>query len=437
MSIRARFRHGVWGFLVVLASGAFAPAAADSFLLSAITEEATRLPLRDGVMSLDLSVEPSVNDTGSVSSESGGAHDDASWYPRIEADPWAEAFADSSRLAALIPRTPRPSYSIPINQQVQFFLDRFTRERREVVDKWFGRAGRYMEMIRDTLRDHGLPEDLAFVAMIESGFNPVAVSRAGAKGLWQFMAGTARRYGLRVDQWVDERLDPEKSTSAAAAYLRDLYAQFGSWSLAQAAYNAGEMKVLRAIRSVGSKDFWTLSRTGFLRQETKEFVPQIHAATVIGQDPSRYGFGVSEHEPTEVDFVSVPPGTSLTSVAGASGVSLETLRRLNSVLVKGVTPPGGLYRLRVPAGAGPDVQAALVDRKPTASAAARTKGGGADIHVVRSGDTVTGIAKRYGISIADLRRWNNLANDDRIRPGDRLVVDVRVAAARNAQPLTR
>ena len=107
-----------------------------------------------------------------------------------------------------------------------------------------------------------------------------------------------------MDQWVDERLDPEKSTLAAAAYLRDLYAQFGSWSLAQAAYNAGEMKVLRAIRSVGSKDFWTLSRTGFLRQETKEFVPQIHAATVIGQYPSRYGFGVGEHAPAEFDFVS-------------------------------------------------------------------------------------------------------------------------------------
>jgi peptidoglycan lytic transglycosylase D len=435
MSIRARFLRSTWGFLVVFASGAFTPAAADSFLLSAITEEAARPPLRDGVMSLDLSVEPSVNDAGSAASEAGGAvHDDTAWHPRIEPDPWAEAFADSSRLAALAPRTPRPSYAIPINQQVQFFLDRFTRERREVVDKWFGRAGRYMEMIRDTLRDHGLPEDLAFVAMIESGFNPVAVSRAGAKGLWQFMAGTARRYGLRVDQWVDERLDPEKSTSAAAAYLRDLYAQFGSWSLAQAAYNAGEMKVLRAIRSVGSKDFWALSRTGFLQQETKEFVPQIHAATVIGQDPSRYGFGVSEHEPTEVDFVSVPAGTPLTSIAGASGVSLETLRRLNPVLVKGVTPPGGLYRLRVPAGTGPAVHAALVERKPSPRAA--RPAGGADIHVVRSGDTVTVIAKRYGVSISDLRRWNNLSGD-RLRPGDRLVVDVRVAAARSAQPPAR
>ena len=436
MAIRARFLGHVSGFLVVFASGAFTPVAADSILLSGITEEATRPPLRDGVMSLDLSVEPSVDEGGSATAEVGGTHDDASWYPRIEPDPWAEAFADSSRLAALIPRKAPASYSVSVNQQVQFFLDRFTRDRREVVDKWFGRAGRYLAMIRDTPRDHGLPEDLAFVAMIESGFNPVAVSRAGAKGLWQFMAGTARSYGLRVDQWVDERLDPEKSTLAAAAYLRDLYAQFGSWSLAQAAYNAGEMKVLRAIRSVGSKDFWTLSRTGFLRQETKEFVPQIHAATVIGQDPSRYGFDVAEHAPADVDFVSVPPATPLKSIATTSGVSMATLQALNPVLVKGVTPPGGLYRLRVPAGTGPAVHAALVERKPTVGAS-RTSGR-QDVHVVRSGDTVSGIAKRYGISVADLRRWNSLAAGDRIRPGDRLVVaNVQLSANRSGSPPTR
>jgi membrane-bound lytic murein transglycosylase D len=116
-------------------------------------------------------------------------------------------------------------------------------------------------MIRDVLKARGLPEELAYTAMIESGFNPVAVSRAGAKGMWQFMAGTARGYGLRVDLWIDERLDPEKSTIAAAAYLRDLYTMFGSWTLAQAAYNAGEVKVSRAIRATGSSDFWTLAKT--------------------------------------------------------------------------------------------------------------------------------------------------------------------------------
>jgi membrane-bound lytic murein transglycosylase D len=291
-------------------------------------------------------------------------------------------------------------------------------------------------MIRDTLRDHGLPEDLAFVAMIESGFNPMAVSRAGAKGLWQFMAGTARRYGLRVDQWVDERFDPEKSTLAAAAYLRDLYAQFGSWSLAQAAYNAGEMTVTRAIRSVGSTDFWALARSSSLKQETKEFVPQIHAATVIGQDPSRYGFDVGGHSQTAVEFVSIPAGTNLTAIAKTSGVSTDTLRSLNPVLVKGVTPPGGPYRLRVPAGTSVAIPSGLTAGKsPRDPHRSPARG---DVHVVRSRDTVSGIAKHYGVPVADILRWNNIAAGDVIRPGDRLVVtDLRLSAARDGQPAAR
>jgi peptidoglycan lytic transglycosylase D len=424
------------GFLFVLASGTVSLAAAEFLPLSA-PEEAARSPLRDGVMSLDSSVEPFTDEGGSAAEEP-VAVIDRPWHPRIEVDPWADAFAESSLLTRSAPSnlpTPTPSDHTPINQHVQFFLDRFTRERRQVVDKWFGRAGRYLEMIRDTLRDRGLPEDLAFVAMIESGFNPVAVSRAGAKGLWQFMAGTARRYGLRVDQWVDERFDPEKSTLAAAAYLRDLYAQFGSWSLAQAAYNAGERTVERAIRVVGSTDFWALARSSSLRQETKEFVPQIHAATVIGQDPSRYGFDVSGHLPTDAEFVSVPPGTNLTTVAIAAGVSTETLRTLNPVLVKGVTPPGTPYRLRVPAGTSAAIQSApatsksLPERHPVMKS---------QVHAVRAGDTVRGISRRYGVTVGDVLRWNNLSANHVLRPGERLVIaDVRLSAARHGVSAAR
>src|SRR5207245_5672865 len=162
-------------------------------------------------------------------------------------------------------------------------------------------------MIREVLRTRGLPEDLAFTAMIESGFKPDAVSRVGAKGMWQFMAATARRYGLRVDRWVDERLDPERSTVAAAAYLRDLYNLFGSWPLAQAAYNAGEVKVARAISKTGSRDFWTLAQSRHLRRGTKEFVPQIHAATVIGRDPDRYGFDFDDLHPVPFATPPAPP----------------------------------------------------------------------------------------------------------------------------------
>jgi membrane-bound lytic murein transglycosylase D len=438
MPIRARFLLRVTSFLLVLASGTFGLAAAEFLPLSA-PEEAARPLLRDGVMSLDSSVEPLGEEGGSAIEDPAPPHDHFTWHPRIEVDPWAEAFAESSSLARSIPSgptPPAPSSITPINQQVQYFLDRFTRERRQVIDKWFGRAGRYLEMIRDTLRDHGLPEDLAFVAMIESGFNPVAVSRAGAKGMWQFMAGTARRYGLRVDQWVDERFDPEKSTSAAAAYLRDLYAQFGSWSLAQAAYNAGEMKVTRAIRAVGSKDFWALARTETLKQETKEFVPQIQAATVIGQDPSRYGFDVGAHAPAAIEFVSVPPSTNLNTVAKTSGMSTDTLRGLNPVLVQGVTPPGGPYRLRVPAGTSAAIQSALAPGKPVASPSRAPVRAG--IHVVRPGDTVSSVAKRYGASVGDVLRWNTLTASDVIRPGDRLVVaDLRLSVSRDGQAPAR
>ncbi|MBI3637507.1 MAG: transglycosylase SLT domain-containing protein [Candidatus Rokubacteria bacterium] len=351
----------------------------------------------------------------------------------IDRDPWAEAFAESARLNVRPQRVSDvPGFPIVMNPQVQAFLDRFTGSRREVVTLWLSRSGHYLGMIREVLQDHGLPEDLAFVAMIESGYNPLAVSRAGAKGLWQFMAGTARGYGLRVDQWVDERLDPHKSTVAAAAYLRDLYRQYGSWSLAQAAYNAGEGAVTRAVRRLGTSDFWTLARSAMLRRETKDFVPQIHAATVIGRDPGRYGFELQDHSPTDVDIVSVPPSTNLKSLATAAGVSSEMLKGLNPALVRGVTPPGARYDLRVPFGTRDGVVAALA--RPGAPVMARRVPGDLataanGVHVVQPRDTISGIAKAYGVKIDDLLRWNRLTRQDRIRPGDRLhVADLHASA---------
>jgi membrane-bound lytic murein transglycosylase D len=317
------------------------------------------------------------------------------------------------------------NYPIVTNSQVGFFIDRFTRERREVINTWLGRSGRFISMIRDTLKKHGLPEDLAFTAMIESGFNPVATSHAGARGLWQFMAATAKRYGLRVDQWVDERLDPEKSTAAAAAYLRDLYNLFGSWFLAQAAYNAGEATVARAIRATGSSDFWALARTGFLRRETKEFVPQILAATQIGRDPDRFGFEPILPSPAPVERITVPGSTDLQWLSSSAGISVDALRSLNPVLVQGVTPPGGAFELNVPPGTRSHVLAALerprrVTTSSSGSGVGRASSDAQAIHVVRPRDTVHSIARRYGVSVGDVLRWNDLARQDPIRPGDRL-----------------
>jgi membrane-bound lytic murein transglycosylase D len=293
-------------------------------------------------------------------------------------------------------------------------------------------------MILDVFREKGLPEELVFTAMIESGFNPVAVSRAGAKGLWQFMAPTARQYGLRVDRWLDERLDPEKSTVAAANYLSDLYKTFGSWELVQAAYNAGQMKVQRAIQGTGTRDFWSLTRSRFLRDETKNFVPAIHAVTLIGQEPEQYGFTVRPDEPLSYEQVTVPKATSLKHVASLSGIPLDELIRLNSELRLKQTPPGSAYHLKVPRGSAAALQAGL-DREQEArkvARASRTVDRGkrkikvparviAGVHVVQPRDTMGAIAKRYGVSVQQLARWNDLERGARIFPGDRL----RVAAA--------
>jgi membrane-bound lytic murein transglycosylase D len=367
----------------------------------------------------DLLVEQWLDGVGSIAEQEAATEINPSGI-----DPWAEAFAESSRAATIASRT--APYAVAVNPQVQLFLDRFTGARREVISLWVGRAGRYLSMIRGVLKSRGLPEELAYTAMIESGFNPLAVSRMGAKGMWQFMAGTARRYGLRVDQWIDERLDPEKSTVAAAAYLNDLYSMFGSWALAQAAYNAGEVKVSRAIRATGSSDFWTLAKTNHLRTETKEFVPAIQAATLIAQDPTRYGFELNEDGPVAVETVVVPASTELRRLAPKAGITLETLRTLNPVLVRGVTPPGSSWHLKVPVGTSADVQSALAPPKHgTAKASERSRvkrisASDHQVHVVQPRDTVGSIARKYGVSVADVLRWNRLEDQTRIRAGDRL-----------------
>ncbi len=319
-------------------------------------------------------------ETGSTSlAEESVACEDAA-AAALEVDLWAEFFTapsppaqgkatpvpqspDPPRVAASGPAAPvkaTSTYRIQQNDHVQRFLEQFqTGYRRAIVERWLTRSGRYLPMILDVFKQKGLPEELVFISMIESGFNPVAVSRAGAKGLWQFMAPTARRYGLRVDRWLDERLDPEKSTVAAANYLKDLYTIFGSWELSQAAYNAGEMKVLRAIKGTGTRDFWSLRQSRLLRDETKNFVPAIHAVTIIGQEPEQYGFAVTPEEPLSYEQITVPKATSLKHVAGLSGIPFDELVRLNSELRLKQTPPDSPYHLKVPLGTGAALQAGL------------------------------------------------------------------------------
>jgi peptidoglycan lytic transglycosylase D len=436
MAIRAHLPAAALSFLLVLALGASSRSAAEPLSILAF----------DGYVSESTSVvsrDPQPPPVGEHSVSDFGSKPEPPPTATIDAelpDAWAEAFAVGSRLPYPPLVAEGPTYPIEVNPQVQYFLDLFTGKRREVVTLWASRSGRYLGMIRDVLRSRGLPEDLAYTAMIESGFKPDAVSRVGAKGMWQFMAPTARRYGLRVDSWVDERYDPEKSTVAAAGYLRDLYNQFGSWSLAQAAYNAGEVKVARAIQKTGSSDFWTLAESKYLRRETKDFVPQIQAATVIGRDPDRYGFEFDDVEPVAVDIVRVAPGTDLRRLASTAGLRFDVLRSLNRVLVRGVTPPGRPWELRVPAGSRDTVLTALAPKRqgPLTQVAALNGrvtrvGGSGDVHVVRPRDTVSSIAKQYGVSVGDVLRWNSLERQARIHPGDRLRVVTRPSIERDGQ----
>src|SRR6266568_1108476 len=400
MTIRACFSLVTGSLLCFFAPGALTPVAADPFSTPAAAVEYEAFPSsRDDASGLELLwVERLAEEGGSGASLTDVAAADDS------TDAWAEAFAESSRLRATVVS---PPYPLVINGAVQAFIERFTGSSRDVVELWLNRSGRYLTMIRDVLRSQGLPEDLAFVAMIESGYNPLAVSRAGAKGMWQFMAGTARRYGLRVDQWVDERLDPEKSTTAAARYLRDLYHQFGSWALA---------------------------RTRLLRQETREFVPAIHAATVIGRDPGRFGFTPDEHTPVAIEKVMVPASTNLKKLAGGAGLPDDSLRKLNPVLVRGTTPPGAPYELRVPVGSRDAIRTALapkprpaVARVPRRVSSAKRDAVSGEVHVVQPRDTVSSIADQYGVPVRDILRWNGLEKQAVIRPGDRLrIAEVRL-----------
>lgn len=281
------------------------------------------------------------------------------------------------------------AWDIPIvrNDAVNGFVDLFSGRRSKLMADYLRRSGRYEGMIRQKLRKAGMPEDLVYLSMIESGFNPTARSRVNAVGLWQFMAPTARGYGLRVDGYVDERRDPEKSTDAALRYLRDLHDELGSWYLAAAAYNGGGGRVGRALkaetgraRGESDADFWRIRHR--LPRETSDYVPLMVAAALVGKEPEKYGLGrVERWMPLEADTVSVPGGTELEVVARAAGVSEREVTRLNAHLVQNATPPGSKpFPVRIPAGRSDEFAAAfpamhleyMRSGKARAAAAART-----------------------------------------------------------------
>ncbi len=256
-------------------------------------------------------------------------------------------------------------FDIPVvwNPEVSKWVNYFTGRGREWFTKYAERGGRYAPVLSKILNENGMPRDLIFLAMAESGFQNVAKSHASAMGTWQFMSFTGKKYGLDIDWFVDERRDPLKASVAAATYLKDLHDLFGSWELATAGYNAGEGKIGRAIKRYGTRDFWKLTKGRYLKPETKNYVPKIMALAIIGKNLETFGFtNLSFDRALDYDQISVPGNTDLFEVAGVLGTPFEELKRYNPELIRWQTPIGAeSYTLRVPVGLG-EKWAALEDK---------------------------------------------------------------------------
>jgi membrane-bound lytic murein transglycosylase D len=291
---------------------------------------------------------------------------------------------------------------LTVNDSVLQYLSFFTTARgRAIVERGLSRAGRYNEMIRRVLKEEGVPQDLIYLAQAESAFQPQAVSRAGARGIWQFMPYRGGEYDLERSYWVDERSDPEKATHAAAQHMRDLYAMFGDWYLVLAAYNSGPLNVVKAIERTGYADFWELQKRNALPKETRNYVPIIIALALVAKDPALYGIHVEPEKPAKVDTIRPGHQISLRLVADATGADLDELRELNPDLLRNVTPADPQYELRLPAGLAQKFQE-NVPHVP------QEKWTSWRLHAVEEGETLAEIARRYHVTVPALEDANHL-----------------------------
>ncbi|MEO8452135.1 MAG: transglycosylase SLT domain-containing protein [Gemmatimonadota bacterium] len=393
------------------------------------------------------------------------------------------------------------------HSRVRYYLDFFQGSARDRMAIWLNRLPRYEPMIRAAMLANGLPGDLVYLGLIESGYSNTAVSRSRAVGMWQFMKGTGKEYGLRIDGWVDERRDPLRATNAAARYLARLTDQFGSHYLAAAAYNGGPGTIRRGLRRIGGTSddaasddeaadepsaddsFFQLSDTRYLRRETKDYVPKLIAAAMIAKKPEKYGFEpVHPADPFQVDSIEVLDATSLEVVAKVGNLSLADLLDLNAHFLHAVTPPGERVFVRVPPGRGeslapllrdlpaaerlpaftyivrrretfrsvasrfgltlkdlsalnPKVKAAKVGTGTTLvipgaaqlklfaaedrRVASDHRGSVRRIHIVKRGETLSAVSRRYGVSVGQLSAWNGLAESARLHTGQRLTIGMK------------
>ena len=339
----------------------------------------------------------------------------------------AEVFGDSmSGAAPKVSEEAEPTWDMDVRayetqDRVAYYVNMFSGRSRERIADRLERGTRYEPMIRAKMKAGGLPEDMYYLALVESGFDPHAYSKAAAVGMWQFMTSTARDMGMRVDWWVDERRDPVRSTSAAVRFIRGLRDQFGSLYLAAAAYNGGPGRVSRGLaryaddleNTPGDDAFFVLAEKDYLRNETREYVPQLIAAALIAKEPARYGMTIHTLPPLAYDSVRVPASTPLAGIAKAAHASTHDILDLNPQLLRGMTPPRETYLVRIPAGASTSFDSAFASLPDADRAATRRL-------ETKKGDRAERIARDHGISLSALEGFN--PNLRRLKPSGKLVV---------------
>jgi membrane-bound lytic murein transglycosylase D len=303
----------------------------------------------------------------------------------------------------LPPKEVKYDFPVVMNKQVNAYIELYKTRQHNIFSRWLARSSRYLPYMKAEFKKAGLPEDLAYLSMIESGFNQRAYSRARAVGLWQFMSATGRQYNLAINKYIDERRDMEKSTAAAIAFLSDLYNDFGDWHLAVAAYNAGPGKVRSGLRRHGVTTFWDLAQKKHLRLETKRYVPKLIAAIIISKEPEKYGFtNIKYADPIEYESLEVGPGLSLEAVALISGSKTKAIKELNPELRKGKTPLNtDKYFVKIPSGS-------LALAKKNVDRLHRYVSTGYRTHTIKRSETVRSICKKYNINTTTLLKVNNL-----------------------------
>ncbi len=349
------------------------------------------------------------------------------------------AVVPAAALSATAASVPEITWDIDVrsyltHDKVEYYVRRFSGDARPRIEAWFQRGRRYEPMIRSTFRAAGIPEDMYYLGLVESGYDPHAYSRAAAVGMWQFMASTARGMGLRVDWWIDERRDPIRSTKAAARFLGALRDQFGSMYLAAAAYNGGPGRVARGLSryaaaletAAGEDRFFVLADRRALRMETSNYVPQLIAAALVGKNLGRYGMSLDPVAPFAYDSVQVPPATPLAVVARAAGVSVASVRDLNPHILRGVTPLTDSYRVRVPVGTAARFDSVFALVADSERIAFRRVS-------VKKGATIASEAKKAGLSQTQLLWYNPKlprTKSGKLSPGQQVVIPtVQVVAA--------